>query len=97
MRVPEAIIRLKHRIYKEIHNALEKTKKSLRSLFSRVDIDQSNEIECDEFSAMFLKMGIKLTTQEAEQIFNSVDFDLSGNITFPEFSADFDHFVKNDI
>lgn len=39
VRVPEAIIRLKHRIYKEIHNALSQTKKTLRSLFSRVDID----------------------------------------------------------
>lgn len=66
VRVPEAIIRLKHKIYKEIHTALTQHKKTLRSLFSRVDIDQSNEIEVDEFNAMFQKMNVKLTNQEVE-------------------------------
>jgi Ca2+-binding EF-hand superfamily protein len=59
--VPEPILRLKKRIYMEINNAFKQSGKTLRSLFSAVDVDQSNEIELDEFRAMYDKMGLKLT------------------------------------
>lgn len=82
----------------EMNKAFKDKGKSLKGLFNRVDVDQSNEIELEEFMAMFHKMGLtQLTQVEVQHIFNSVDFDLSGNVTFPEFLSDFDHVVKTDI
>jgi len=66
IRIPEAIIKKKKDIYTELDKAFKLTNKTLRSLFSKVDVDQSNEIELDEFSAMFQKMNIKLTPAEVE-------------------------------
>jgi len=62
-----------------------------------VDIDNSNEIDIEEFKAMLQKMNLKLTKAEAESIFNSIDFDWSGKITYPEFVADFKKTVETDI
>lgn len=91
-------MRFKKRLYMEVNKGFKATGKSLKSLFSTVDVDQSDEIDLVEFTAMFVKMGVKdLTPQEAEHLFLSIDFDLSGKVTYPEFVADFDHFVSNDI
>ena len=96
-RIPDDVLRLKKRIFMEMQGAFNKSGKSLKNLFDRVDVDQSNQIEFDEFKLMFEKMGVKLTEVEVHNIFNSVDFDISGKITYPEFMADFEKTVKTDI
>jgi Ca2+-binding EF-hand superfamily protein len=84
---------LKKQIYMEMNKSLVTAKKSLKGLFSRVDIDQSDKIDVKEFEAMFKKMGLNLTNDQCKNIFQSIDFDLSGDISFPEFIADFEHTV----
>lgn len=80
-----------------MNNAFQKTGKSLKNLFDKVDIDNSNQIDFDEFRSMFQKMNLKLTDKEVKDIFNSIDFDWSGKITYPEFIADFKKTVETDI
>ncbi len=78
--------------------AFRKTGKTLKNFFAKVDIDNSNQIDIDEFKAMFQKMELtSFTDIEIQKIFNSIDFDWSGKITFPEFIADFENTVKTDI
>ena len=45
----------------EMHTAFTKTGKSLKNLFDRVDIDNSNQIDMEEFKGMFQKMNLKLS------------------------------------
>ena len=52
-RIPDEVLRLKKRIYMEMHTAFTKTGKSLKNLFDRVDIDNSNQIDMEEFKGMF--------------------------------------------
>lgn len=91
------MLRLKKRIYQEINKAFLETKKSLKNLFDKVDVDNSNQIDLDEFKSMFERMKVKLTDKEVRDIFNSVDFDWSGKVTYPEFIADFNKTVNTDI
>ncbi len=81
----------------EMNKVFIQTGKTLKNLFDKVDIDNSNELEFVEFKAMFDKMNLKLTEKEVRDIFNSIDFDWSGKITFPEFIADFKRTVDTDI
>jgi hypothetical protein len=48
-KIPEEILRLKKRIYMEMNAAFKQAGKSLKALFSKIDIDDSNKIELDEF------------------------------------------------
>jgi Ca2+-binding EF-hand superfamily protein len=52
-RIPDDVLRLKKRIYVEMNKAFTSTGKSLKNLFDRVDIDNSNQIEFEEFKGMF--------------------------------------------
>jgi hypothetical protein len=52
-KIPEEILRLKKRIYMEMNTQFKQAGKSLKALFSKIDIDDSNKIEADEFQSMF--------------------------------------------
>ncbi len=96
-RIPDEVLRLKKRIYDKMNQAFIASGKNLKNLFDKVDLDQSNQIELDEFKNMFRSMKVEASDFELENIFFSIDFDLSGKITYPEFIADFDNYIKNDI
>lgn len=53
MKIPDAILRLKYKFFKELDLAFKKTNKSLRDLFASIDVDRSNEIDQEEFYKMF--------------------------------------------
>ena len=48
----------------EMDKAFKQSGKTLKNLFDRVDIDNSNQIDQLEFKAMFQKMDLKLTDLE---------------------------------
>jgi hypothetical protein len=52
-RIPDDVIRLKHRIFIEIKTALDRAGKTIDSLFNKVDVDQSHDLELNEFRALF--------------------------------------------
>lgn len=96
-RIADDILKLKKEIFTKINDALKSSGRELKSLFAKVDVDNSGEIDFDEMREMFENMKIKLSIQQARNIFYSIDFDQSGKITFPEFLANFNHTVKTDI
>jgi len=57
-------LRLKKKIFMEMDKAFKQSGKTLKNLFDRVDIDNSNQIDQLEFKAMFQKMDLKLTDLE---------------------------------
>lgn len=80
-----------------METAFRKSGKSLKNLFDKIDVDNSNKIEMDEFKAMFQKMNVPINDKEVRDIFNSIDFDWSGHITYPEFVADYEKTLRTDI
>lgn len=65
-------------------------------LFKKVDTDNNNIIDLQEFKAMFVEIKIKLTDAELQNMFSSIDFDMSGSLSFPEFITDFNKTIKNE-
>lgn len=96
-RIDDDVIRLKKRVFNEIHSALIESGKSVRGIFELADVDRSNEIDHIEMGTLFDKMGVKLVGTELKQIFDSIDFDRSGKVSLPEFMADFQRTVQKDI
>lgn len=96
MRIPDDVIRLKKRVFSDVHTALQKAGKRLESLFAITDLNEDLKLDVHELGSVFEKMKISLTDSELKNIFLSMDFDLSGEITFPEFAADFNRTVQSD-
>lgn len=94
MRIPDDVIRLKKRIFDEIHIQLKKAGKTIDQFFRTADKDNSKEIDLDEFKLLFKNMHIPMTESELAQIYSCIDFDMSGKITFPEFIADMKQTVE---
>lgn len=98
MRIPDNVIRLKKKIFDEIHIQLMKAGKTIDAFFRKADKDGSHEIDFDEFKLLFQNMDIKgLSDSELTLIFNSIDFDDDGKISFPEITADLKHTVESNI
>ena len=97
MRIPDNVIRLKKKIFDEIHIQLMKAGKTIDAFFRKADKDGSHEIDFDEFKLLFQNMKTDLSDSELTQIFSCIDFDESGKITFPEITADMKHTVESNI
>lgn len=59
----------------------------LRSLFHAYDVDNSGQIEKDEFLTICAEL--QVSTDEAGRIFNRLDVDQDGTITLMEFISGF--------
>jgi Ca2+-binding EF-hand superfamily protein len=55
---------MKKKIYEVMDKAFKSSKKSLRTLFSKVDANQSNELDLLEFTSMFEMMNLHFTKEE---------------------------------
>ena len=53
--------------------------------FRELDVDDSGTVDVDEFSALFKKLGMKMSKREVRTIISEVDVDNSGEIEFNEF------------
>lgn len=95
-RVPDDVLRIKKRVFEQVHQALARAGKRLESLFSRADLDQNNSIDVKELMALFKNMKVQISEGEVQGIFNSIDFDMSGSVSFPEFIADFNRTVQTE-
>ena len=58
----------------------------LKTMFQRVDVDGSGEVDAAEILALALDLGVQITLQEMQLIFGEIDLDGSGEISFDEFS-----------
>ena len=54
--MPDEIIKLKKSIFVEMDKAFKKSGTSLKSLFNKIDVNQSDNIDLIEFKAMFERM-----------------------------------------
>lgn len=59
----------------------------LRSLFHTYDVDNSGQIERNEFLTICAEL--QVSTAEAERIFNRLDVDQDGTVTLLEFISGF--------
>lgn len=59
----------------------------LRSLFHAYDVDNSGQIEKNEFLTICAEL--QVSTDEAERIFNRLDVDQDGTVTLMEFISGF--------
>ena len=95
-RIPDDVIRLKKRIYEEIHKSLSKKGQKIDMIFRTADKSKDGGIDLPEIRKMFQDMQVKLTDIEMQNIFTSIDFDLSGKLTYGEFIADFNKTLQSD-
>lgn len=64
VKIPEEVIRLKKRIFTQINDSMLKYKKSFKEFFYNIDIDESNQIDIQEFMGLFQKMKLELNEVE---------------------------------
>jgi Ca2+-binding EF-hand superfamily protein len=61
-------------------------RKILKTMFQRVDVDGSGEVDAREILQLALDLGVEITLQEMHLIFGEIDLDGSGAIDFDEFA-----------
>ena len=88
------VIEKKKEILMKLNDAMNRKGVTLRQLFKKIDNDESNEIEVDEFCNALLQMNVDADQQTLRQIFNSIDADGSSTVSWSEFKIDFSNCIK---
>ncbi|EAS04294.2 EF hand protein (macronuclear) [Tetrahymena thermophila SB210] len=65
----------------------------IKTLFKRVDINNTNTLSKDQLSHVLASLGIILSEEEVQSIFNEIDQDKSGGVQLNEFIS----FIKRDL
>jgi Ca2+-binding EF-hand superfamily protein len=63
-RIPDDVIRLKKRIYEEIHKALNKKSQKIDLVFRASDRNKDSGIDINELKKLFADMQVRLTDIE---------------------------------
>ncbi|KAL4454267.1 hypothetical protein ABPG74_012224 [Tetrahymena malaccensis] len=65
----------------------------IKTLFKRVDINNTNTLNKDQLSYVLATLGVVLNEEEVQSIFNEIDQDKSGGVQLNEFIS----FIKRDL
>jgi len=66
---------------------MNKTRSSLRTLFSEADVNKNGSITRDEMMVLFMKMNIGLSENDIYDMIDYIDKDKSNSIDYHEFIA----------
>ena len=70
------------------------TEMRVQGIFDDLDEDLSGKVTVEEMEIGLKKVGINLTTAEANQLISEADIDGDGNLSYPEFRAYFARFTE---